>query len=63
MVCSNQHNYCEECLDAVNRNRKCFECKETLLVRKRKNVLLCYILEKTLTEEQKQMQARAVEAG
>lgn len=46
MVCSSQHNFCEECLEEVIKTKKCLECKDMLLLKKKRNVLLCYILEK-----------------
>ena len=46
MVCASQHNFCEECLEEVIKTKKCLECRDLLLLKKKRNVLLCYILEK-----------------
>ena len=46
MVCFNQHNYCEKCMQDVNKNKKCFECKEMLLLKKKKNQILIYMINK-----------------
>jgi hypothetical protein len=52
MVCANQHNFCEDCIEEVSKTKNCFECKEQLLTKRKKNTLLCYLIDKlNLNEE------------
>lgn len=46
MVCLNQHNYCEMCLEEVNKAKRCLDCKESLLPKRKRNAVVCYILQK-----------------